>query len=108
MSKEESLNPSPEQSHNIIKELSNELSVQSKIGVITVLGGLAVESAGIAFSYMNTMTSKSNELISPNFITDLRLAGVIAFLGGASIIAERINSSTKHHRNNSNGGDKRT
>ncbi len=76
---------------NLIKDISKEISLQSKIGVISALGGLSVELSAIVLNYAN----KSDEIVSNSLISDLKLAGIISIIGGAVLVAERINNSSK-------------
>ncbi|MEI7838616.1 MAG: hypothetical protein WCI37_02405 [bacterium] len=94
MSNLESPREDNESSQNIIKDLNKELSIQSKIGVVGILGGSALELSGIALNYIDSASNKAQEIVS----SDVRFAGMVSIISGIALISERINSNSK--RNN--------
>jgi len=98
MSNLESPREANESSQNIIKDLNKELSIQSKIGVVGVLGGSALELSGIALNYIDSASNKAQEIVSSNILSDVRFAGMVSIISGIALISERINSNSKRNK----------
>ena len=91
MSEINSADTSPKESYTeMLHEINKEISIPAKVGIITFLGGTALELSGIV---IGAIDQQNNPVAN-----DLKIVGLIGIMSGFSIIASKINSNTR--RNN--------
>jgi len=81
---------SKESYSEMLQEINKEISIPAKVGIISFLGGTALELSGIVVGAMDQQNTP--------VANDLKIVGLIGIMSGFSIIATKINSNTK--RNN--------
>jgi hypothetical protein len=80
------------------REFAKELSTTTKLSLVSIVGGLCVEGASLVMTSVNHMYDSKDPVFAENYITDAKVIGLVAVLGGISTIAARLNHKSKNVR----------
>lgn len=82
------------------RDTFEELSTATKLSVVSLVGGLCVEGAGLVMTSVNHLSDDKHQVFSSNELNDTKTLAVILVLGGFSLFAARMNHKSKHRKEN--------